>query len=453
MAIALDGSIPDTATDGLPGQATQTCVASRRKRNWMAPAPVPGDYFADNVLTNHVLPQPVFSEPENSAPAQNEISKPADGSGIESRLVKESFARIVSAGPAAMEYFYARLFTLSPRSRSLFPLSMTAQRERIFAALARLIWSLDDPPRRTEILTRLGRDHRRFGVTEAHYAPFIATLRDTAQHFIGSEWTPETASAWQAALDYMAGTMQAAAEEDARTSPPWWIGEIVSHELRSPGVAVLRLRPSQPLPYQAGQYIPVQVTKWPRVWRPYSIATAPKPGGLIELHVKALSGGMVSNTLVHHSNVGDCVLLGAAGGSMTLAESDKDLLCVAGGTGLAPIKAIIEQALANQPWGRPRKITLFFGARQQFDLYDLDDLQLLEAACSSFRVIPVLSDEPGYSGLTGKLPDVLGKHGLFDNAEAYVCGPAAMVSRTTALLAASIPCGQLHRDPLNWPTW
>jgi NAD(P)H-flavin reductase/hemoglobin-like flavoprotein len=449
MAIVLDGSIPDSGPDGLPGQAIHTRVAPRRKRSWMAPAPVPGDYFADNVVSNNLLPQATFALAESDAPPQNEARKPAADSGIEPQLVKDSFARIVSAGPAAMEYFYARLFTVSPRSRALFPMSMTAQRERIFAALARLIWSLDDPPRRTEILSRLGRDHRRFGVTEAHYAPFIATLRDTAEHFLGNEWTAETASAWQAALDYMAETMQAAAKEDARTSPPWWIAEIVSHELRSPYVAVLRLRPSQPLPYKAGQFVPVQVTKWPRAWRPYSIATAPKPGGLIELHVKAVSGGMVSNTLVHHSDVGDCVLLGAADGGMTLTESDRDLLCVAGGTGLAPIKAIIEQALAKQPHGRPRKITLFFGARHHFDLYDLEDLQLLQAACPSFRVIPVLSDEPGYNGRAGMLPDMLGNLDVFENAEAYVCGPAAMVSRTTALLAGSIPEGQLHHDPLS----
>jgi NAD(P)H-flavin reductase/hemoglobin-like flavoprotein len=449
MSIAVDKSIPDSATDGLPGQATQTCVAVRRKRNCIAPAPVPGDYFADNVMTNHVLPPETFAATESPAPPEIETSKPAVDSGIGPRLVKESFTRIISAGPAAMEFFYAQLFAVSPRARSLFPLSMTAQRERFFAALARLIWNLDDPPRRTEILTRLGREHRRFGVTEAHYAPFIATLLYTAEHYTGSDWTPETASAWRAALDDMVRTMQAAAEDDARTSPPWWIGEIVSHELRARDVAVLRLRPSEPLPYQAGQYVPVQVTKWPRVWRPYSIATAPRPDGLIELHVRAVPGGMVSNTLVYHSNVGDCVLLGAADGSMTLSESDKDLLCVAGGTGLAPIKAIIEQALARQWSGRPRKVTLFFGARQQFDLYDLDDLQLLEAACASFRVIPVLSDEPGYSGRTGTLPDVLSNLDLFENAEAYVCGPAAMVSRTTALLAASIPGSQLHHDPLN----
>ncbi len=88
------------------------------------------------------------------------------------------------------------------------------------------------------------------------------------------------------------------------------------------------------------------MTRWPRAWRPYSIANAPRRGGLIELHVRAVPGGLVSNTLVHHSVTGDCVLLGAAAGAMTLADSDRDLLCVAGGTGLAPIKAIIEQALA-----------------------------------------------------------------------------------------------------------
>jgi NAD(P)H-flavin reductase len=251
-------------------------------------------------------------------------------------------------------------------------------------------------------------------------------------------------------LDFVATRMKAAAARDAKTSPRWWTAEIVSHELRSPGVAVLSLRPSEPLPYQAGQYVPVQVTRWPRVWRPYSIASAPRRGGLLELHVRAVPGGLVSNTLVYHSDVGDSVLLGAPEGTMTLTGSDRDLLCVAGGTGLAPIKAIIEQALATPLKNRARKITLFLGARQRFDLYDIDDLQLLESACPTLRVIPVLSEEPGYSGLTGRLPDVVHGHGLglFENAEAYVCGPPAMVSRTAALLAASIPQSQLHHDPL-----
>jgi NAD(P)H-flavin reductase/hemoglobin-like flavoprotein len=368
---------------------------------------------------------------------------------LDPKLVKESYAHLMAAGPDAMEYFYSRLFTASPDIRAMFPTSMIAQRERAFAALGRLVSSLDNQPGCEEMLGRVARAHRRFGVTDKHYPAFFAALLETVEHYIGSDWTPETASAWRVAISYISSTMKAAAAADSRIAPPWWIAEIVSHELRSPGVAVIRLRPSQPLPYQAGQYVPVQVTKWPRIWRPYSLAGRPRPNGLIELHVKAVPGGMVSNTLVYHSDVGDNVLLGAAEGAMALTDSGRDLLCVAGGTGLAPLKAIIEQALAAAGNGPTRKITLFVGARQHFDLYDLEDLQLLEMACSSLRVLPVLSDQPGYGGLVGELPDMVsGRASLFESCEAYVCGPAPMVSRAAALLSAAIPAAQIHHDPV-----
>jgi NAD(P)H-flavin reductase/hemoglobin-like flavoprotein len=367
---------------------------------------------------------------------------------VNSHLVKQSFAQLTSDGSAAAEYFYARLFTISPDVRALFPTSMTAQRERMFAALSQLIVNLDSAPACSELLARLGRDHRRFGVLDKHYEAFFTALRDMAAECLGPSWTPELSSAWQAALDYLAAGMRAAATA-AHDSPPWWIAEIVSHELRSPGVAVLRLRTEQPLPYQAGQYVPVQVTRWPRTWRPYSIATAPRPHGVLELHVRAVPGGLVSNTLVHHSDVGDCVLLGAADGAMTLTSSDRDLLCLAGGTGLAPIKAIVEQAIAtDKAASRPRKITLFVGARQQFDLYDLSDLQLLEAAGASLRVIPVLSEQAGYAGLTGTLAEAVSEQGPFQNTEAYVCGPPDMVRQTAAVLAGSIPESQIRYDPV-----
>jgi NAD(P)H-flavin reductase/hemoglobin-like flavoprotein len=403
-----------------------------------------GDYAA---VAENQVPETIALTESRSEP-KIETERSVSAADLEPRIVKESFGYLMSEGPAAMEYFYARLFATSPDTRALFPMGMTEQRERMFGALSGLVSSLDNPPGMAELLARLGRDHRRFGVTAKHYAAFFTTLRDTAEHFCGSSWTADTASAWQVALDFVSESMRAEADADARTSPPWWVAEIVSHELRAPGVGVLQLRPSQRLPYQAGQYVHVQVTRWPRAWRPYSIANAPRATGLIELHVRAVPGGLVSNTLVHHSMTGDCVVLGAAGGTMTLADSGRDLLCVAGGTGLAPIKAVIEQALATPAAWRQRKITLFVGARQHFDLYDLEDLQLLESACPALRVIPVLSDEPGYAGLRGLLPEVIGGHGLFENTEAYICGPDAMVRQTSALLAASIPAGQIHYDPL-----
>jgi NAD(P)H-flavin reductase/hemoglobin-like flavoprotein len=377
--------------------------------------------------------------------------------------VKESFAQLLAVGPSAMEYFYALLFTANPEMRSLFPMTMTRQRESMLAVLTQLVSRLDNRPGCTEILARLGRDHRKFGVTARHYDAFFAALRACAEHFAGSAWMPETGAAWSRSLDYFSATMRESATLDALRTPPWWVAEIVGRELRSPGVAVLTLRPHEPFSYRPGQYVPVQVTQWPRIWRPYSIANSPRPSGLIKLHVRAVPGGLVSSTLVYRSAIGDSVLLGAPRGDMTLTASDRDLLCIAGGTGLAPLKAIIEHALtrmplrqeprptasAGLPTQRPRrKITLFVGARQHFDLYDYEDLQLLELACPGLRVIPVLSEEPGYRGKTGLLPDAVRAQGLFENTEAYICGPAAMVRRTAAVLAADVPAGHIHHDPL-----
>jgi NAD(P)H-flavin reductase/hemoglobin-like flavoprotein len=452
VAIALGGGSPDSDPDGDAGQPGLGPIQKQQ-------TPYPGKL--PDLAYSFAHPSPADDEisPVDPAdPGRRGAFRPDKGSAstegsatrieLDHRLLKESFARLTAHAPSVMEYFYARLFAASPDTRALFPMSMTAQRERMFEALARVIWSLDNQPYCAELLSQLGRDHRRFGVTDRHYGMFFVALRDTAEHFLGTGWTRQAAAAWQAALDFMSATMRSAATQDAEVAPAWWTAEIIGHESRSPGVALLKLRPSEPLPYQAGQYVPVQVTRWPRVWRPYSIANAPRPGGLIDLHVRAVPGGLVSNTLVHHSVTGDSVLLGAAAGNMTLGDSERDLLCVAGGTGLAPIKAIIEQALVT-PWPRgQRKITLFFGARQQFDLYDLEDLQLLEAACPGLRVLPVLSEEPDYGGLTGMLPDVVGGHGLFENADAYICGPAAMVRQTAAVLAAGIPASQIHHDPL-----
>jgi NAD(P)H-flavin reductase/hemoglobin-like flavoprotein len=453
VAIALEGSLPDSGRAGLAGQTGLSRLASHATGDVSATPALTQGYTGlnavsdDNARLGRIMR--TDGQPAGSAGTQKAVAF-AD---LEPRIVKESFARLMPTGSAAMEYFYARLFMVNPDYRMLFPTSMTAQRERMFAELARLVWSLDNQPGCAELLGQLGRQHRRFGVTQAHYRAFFAALGDTAEHFIGRGWTAEVASAWRVALDYISATMSAAAAAAAKVSPPWWIAEIVSHDLRAPGVAVIRLRPSEPLPYQAGQYVPVQVTRWPRTWRTYSIANAPRPGGLIELHVRAIPGGQVSNTLVHHSVTGDSVLLGPAEGNMTLADTDRDLLCVAGGTGLAPIKALVEQALAAPSTHagqqkRLRRITLFAGARQLFDLYDLEDLQLLESACPALRVLPVLSDEPDYNGLSGLLPDVVGGHGLFENSEAYICGPPAMVRLTAALLAASIPAGQIHHDPI-----
>src|SRR6202044_3657442 len=105
-------------------------------------------------------------------------------------------------------------------------------------------------------------------------------------------------------------------------------------------------------------------------------------------------GGWVSNALVRYTSPGSQLVLGPSLGTMTLERSaGRDLLCVAGGTGLSPVKAIIEQAVRESSVTR-RRIYLYYGARRREELYDLPDLWRLEDAFSGFELIPVTSDDP-----------------------------------------------------------
>jgi NAD(P)H-flavin reductase/hemoglobin-like flavoprotein len=384
---------------------------------------------------------------------------------FDARVVQETFAYLIANAPLAMEHFYSHLFISSPETRAMFPMEMSQMRERLFAALSQLVQSLDRPAQSAAYLAELGRAHRKYGVKDKHFEAFFSALLDTVAHFAGSGWTSETETAWQGALEYAARTMRSAAEADARDYPAWWVGEIVDHDRRGEDLAVLTIAPDRPLPYRAGQYVPVQVPRWPRVWRPYSIANAPRADGLINLHVRAVPGGLVSADLVRHATAGDTVLLGPASGEMTAPPpgSDGDLRCIAGGTGLAPIKAIVETAVGSRRGGRPRRITLFVGARRMDDLYDLPDLQAMQSAYPGLQVIlvlsgesilsgrPLLSEQQAAAGLTavaGLLPGVVLGHDRLERAETYICGPAAMVAQTARVLASHVPAGHLHHDPL-----
>ena len=370
--------------------------------------------------------------------------------------VKDSFQRFTVSPQLAMEYLYARLFTQSPELRTLFPLSMEHTRARTFLMLAELIESLDDPDAVGRLLDNLGPDHRKFGVREGHYPAFFDALLATAARVSGENWTMELREAWQSVLGYFAGRMKASAAADGREQPAWWIGEIVQHDQRTQTVAVLTIRPDRPLSYQPGQYVSVQVPKWPRVWRKYSIANAPRENGLIDLHVRAVPGGMVSTALVSHSGAGDTITLSAARGDLRVpADPDRDLVCVAGGTGLAPLKAIVESIIGGARQGKRRSITLYVGARRVGDLYDMRDLATLRLAYPALTLVPVAESDlefPGstaFSGPTGRLPDVVARHPSFRDTEVYVAGPAGLIIATTRTLAARVPSDRFHHDPFE----
>lgn len=367
---------------------------------------------------------------------------------VNPRAIKESFALIESRLDDATAYFYGRLFAENPRFRALFPPAMDVQGERLFRALRQIVWSIDSPDALETYLSQLGRDHRKFGVSPDHYAAMGRTLLATLRKFAGEAWTAEMERAWFTAYNLVSEMMIAAAEEQAAELPPWWVGEVVEHERRSADLAMLTIRTDQPFPYRAGQYTTIQTAHWPWVWRPYSIAGAPRDDGLLTFHVRAQPGGWVGGALVRRTTAGDVLLLGHPLGTMTLEEdAGRDMLCVAGGTGLAPIKALVQEALRTRD--RPR-IRLYFGARTEADLYDLPELRALAASCPSLRVIPVVSADPSYDGLRGELPDILKEIADPSGHDAYVAGPPEMVRRTVGRLQeAGLPASQVHHDPFD----
>jgi len=381
-----------------------------------------------------------------SAAAAESVGPPAYA---ERCLVKESYACLRAYPHWAMEYLYARLFVQHPHLRSLFPLSMEQTRSATFEMLTRLVGGLDNERETEELLGRLGRSHRKFGVLDKHHQPFFDALLAAAEQLAGPAWTAQADAAWRSVLGYFAATMQAAAARDAKEQPAWWVGEIVQHDRRTPTIAVLTIRPDRPIGYRPGQYIWLQVPRWPRIWRSYSIANAPRGNGLIDIHVRAVPGGIVSTTLVSHCRAGDMVTLGAPAGDLAVSpDTDRDLVCVAGGTGLAPVKALVEAVVGGARQGRRRAVTIYVGARHSDELYDMRDLETLRLAYPPLTLVPVVERELEFAGRIGRLPEVVRSHPSFRDTDVYVGGPAGLISATARALSGRVPAGHLHHDSL-----
>jgi NAD(P)H-flavin reductase len=238
--------------------------------------------------------------------------------------------------------------------------------------------------------------------------------------------------------------MIGAADDDTASAPAWWTAEVTGHEMRTPQVAVLTVQPLEPFPHLPGQHLSVQTPRWPRLWRSYSIANAPRADGTLTLHVRAVGGGLVSTTLVHHTAPGDILLLGRADGPMTAdTQSERPVLCLAGGTGLAPLKAIAEAVTGS---GERREIVLYYGARSESELYDLPALRQMELEFPWLEVIPVTSHERARGTRHGTIP-ALAAHATWQDRDVYISGPDAMIVATVETLRTlGVPDGLLHFD-------
>ena len=364
--------------------------------------------------------------------------------------LRDSFARVAMHGDELPLFFYSDLFIKHPEVRDLFSVSMTAQRGHLADALVKIVSSVDRVDELTAYLQGLGRDHRKFGAVAEHYGAVGDSLMATLEHFSGPAWSPDLAADWQAAYDLIASVMSEAARADEQLQPAFWRGRVVAQERRAFDISVLSVRPEPRMDYRPGQSVAIECPSRPRLWRYYSVANAPRPDGMLEFHIRLIDGGAVSMALTSEAIVGTEVRLGPPVGVLTLSEppSGRDLLLVAGSTGLAPLKAIVDQATGLP---QPPRAHLFFGARTADGLYDLDSLEKMAAQHPWLTVTPAVSADSRFAGETGDLPEVVARHGDWSRHEAYVAGPTEMVTDAVARLAAAgVPQEHIHIEDFGW---
>jgi NAD(P)H-flavin reductase/hemoglobin-like flavoprotein len=371
------------------------------------------------------------------------------------RLIQESFALVEDRVDEVAGHFYALLFLTDPSLRDLFPPMMDNQRDRLMGAVVRVVHQAHEPESLVEYLRQLGRGHRKFGVRPEHYDTLVRCLIAAMKHFAGAGWTPQMDAAWLAMFEFVSQTMIAAAQDAAKSHPAFWTGRVVAHHRPSSSLALLTLETDHPYPFRPGQAAPIETLRWPRVWRAYSIANAPRPDGLVTLQVRAVDGGWVSSALVHHTRLGDVVRLGPAVGQMVCNSlSNRDVLLIGGGTGIAPIMAIVEDMTR---WNTNRRVTVYYGAKKAEDLYALNALEALRTHAPWLTIVPCVSHDTGFRGERGLLPDVLARHGAdrfnWADHDVYVSGSAAMMRATLArLVEMEVPSERIRFDSFEEST-
>ncbi len=197
---------------------------------------------------------------------------------------------------------------------------------------------------------------------------------------------------------------------------------------------ILNLKEPENISFRPGQYVQFRVPGTCE-YRAYSIASTPEQSNIIRLIVRLVPGGFCS-TYIHESlKEGDEVFLTGPFGNLVLNEnSDRDIIAVAGGCGIAPFMSMIFHLLKT---GSKRDIKLFFGVKSEDDLYFIDEIQKLSKEHDNFKFYLALSEprKDSWQGEIGLIHQIVDKYiENAEDAEAYLCGPPAMINAVTDVL-------------------
>ena len=212
----------------------------------------------------------------------------------------------------------------------------------------------------------------------------------------------------------------------------------------------LKLPDSERMQFLAGQYIDILLADGRR--RSFSIANAPHDDQYVELHIRLVEGGAFSGYLFNEMKEKDILRIEGPFGSFYLREeSPRPIICVAGGTGFAPIKGMVEHFMQSQ---LTQTLYLYWGVRREADLY-LDALPRAWSARSNFHYIPVLSaarPEDQWRGRNGLVHQaVLDDFSDLSGFELYASGPPSMVdAMRQGARGNGLPGEQFHFDSFEF---
>lgn len=219
-------------------------------------------------------------------------------------------------------------------------------------------------------------------------------------------------------------------DPDARSIPVKdYMGTVIKREMLTPRILGLWIELDEAIDFQAGQYIQYHVPGFDEP-RAFSLANPPSSGNMIELNIALIPDGEATPWIHKNVKVGDRRKISGPFGRFIVRKSTKKpSIFFAGGSGLASPISMILDLLETDGYTEP--ITLFYGARNQDELYHDDILQNLSKLHDNFTYVPVLSDEDvgDWEGKKGFLNDVATKmyDGNFAGNKAYLCGPPPMI--------------------------
>ena len=204
---------------------------------------------------------------------------------------------------------------------------------------------------------------------------------------------------------------------------------IIKMEKLAPDVMMLHLKlpASERLQFLAGQYIDI-LLKDGRA-RSFSLANSPGHDEFLELHIREVPGGDFTERVFHGMKEKDLLRIKGPLGSFFLRDdSERPIIMMAGGTGFAPAKGMIEQAIEM---GLQQPITLYWGVRATADLYQYELIEKWTQENERIHFIPVLSEpdkDDNWQGRTGFVHDAVADDFKDLSAhDVYMCGPPPMI--------------------------